>query len=167
MSTRRRDLDARTLGALGVIAAEVFARRGGAESWTALKRDARAFVARDPIDAVAVTALAGTYLFYLAEKGKNPKVESFWDALVFVTTCMSVGYADTFARTPSGKAIAAWVMTVGPSLAAGLFAPPAAEVAAQEESRAETQKQILARLDAILAALQASGEAKTTGTEAG
>ncbi len=35
----------------------------------------------------------------------NPKVKRFEDALVFCTTCMSVGYSDIFAKTPTGKAV--------------------------------------------------------------
>ena len=49
--------------------------------------------------------LALSYLFYQAEKGHNPKVESYYDALVYISTCMSVGYADIFAKTSAGLAL--------------------------------------------------------------
>jgi hypothetical protein len=33
-------------------------------------------VSTDPFDATVATVLGGSFLFYLAEKGKNPKVET-------------------------------------------------------------------------------------------
>jgi hypothetical protein len=62
----------------------------------------------------------------LAEKQKNPKVNSYYDALVFISTCMSVGYANVFAVTNAGKAIATAVMTFGPALSARALEPPGA-----------------------------------------
>ena len=99
---------------------------------------------------------AGTVLFYLAEKGKNPKCKDMWDSLTFITTCLSVGYDDLFARTPAGKAIASFVMTVGPSLAARIFEPPRAEIERAEAAAAANQRAVVERLDAILEALRAA-----------
>src|SRR6476661_53003 len=48
-----------------------------------IKGELRALATRDPIDALATVVLGGSYLFYLAEKGKNPKVTSYYDALLF------------------------------------------------------------------------------------
>jgi hypothetical protein len=93
----------------------------GLEAYESLKRELRAAVERDPFDATVVTVLGGAFLFYQAEHGHNPKVATYWDALVFVSTCMSVGYADVFARTPAGKAIASALMTLGPSLSGGML----------------------------------------------
>ena len=61
---------------------------------------------------------AATAAFYRAEKGHNPKVNDIWDAMVYTTTCCSVGFSDIFARTPVGKAVGSLLMTIGPSLAA-------------------------------------------------
>src|SRR3954465_7046529 len=108
---QRRDPDAAALSALGQIASGLLGSSGGDLSYGTLKRGFREAVMRDPLDSLAVTVLGGSYLFYLAEKGKNPKVESFWDALVFIPTCLSVGYDDVFARTDAGKALASFVMT--------------------------------------------------------
>ncbi|MCC6646198.1 MAG: two pore domain potassium channel family protein [Polyangiaceae bacterium] len=82
-----------------------------------------------PMDAALSMIAAGALLFYLAEKEVNPRVNSLGDAFVFVSTCMSVGYSDIFAKTEAGKAIATVVMTFGPALAATMFdrAPPAVE----------------------------------------
>jgi hypothetical protein len=160
----RRDLDTVALGALAQIALGALGQGGADASYASLKRGLREAVARDPMDAVLGTVLGGSYLFYVAEKGKNPKVESFWDALAFISTCLSVGYDDVFARTDAGKAIASFVMTFGPAISGAILEPPAAERASEDEARAaaerardersaDLQRQILARLDAILAEL--------------
>lgn len=78
----------------------------------------------DPMRAAITTVLGGAALFYQAERGVNPKVQRFEDALVFCTTCMSVGYSDIFARTPTGKAVASFLMTFGPALSARLLDAP-------------------------------------------
>jgi hypothetical protein len=120
----------------------------------------------DPLDAIATVVGAGTVLFYLAEKGKNPKCETVWDALVFITTCLSVGYDDVFARTSAGKAIASFVMTVGPSIAARAFDPPRAEAEREAAETAATQRAIVERLDAILATLRAAPTPRTNAPPA-
>ena len=91
-----------------------------------LKKALREGVARDPLDALVVTVLGASFLFYMAEKDENPKVKTYWDALVYISTCLSVGYADIFARTKQGQAIATAVMTVGPAMAARALDPPSA-----------------------------------------
>jgi hypothetical protein len=60
-----------------------------------------------------------------------------------------------FARTDAGKAIASFLMTLGPALSGAALDPPAAEKAAAETEALEVQRAILARLDAIHAALAA------------
>ena len=145
------------LAALAQVALGALGKDGGDASYGSIKRGLREAVARDPMDAVLASVLGSAYLFYVAEKGKNPKVTSFWDALVFITTCLSVGYDDVFARTDAGKAVASVVMTFGPAMSGAILDPPAAERPDPERSSSaesvEVQRQILARLDAILAAL--------------
>ncbi len=138
---------------------------GGDLSYASLKNELTSAIKRDPFDATVVTVLGGSFLFYMAEKGRNPKVETYWDALVFISTCLSVGYADVFARTPAGKAIASAVMTLGPAMSGALLdGPAAANEPAQggKESKAEAPGELLAvqrliveKLDAILVALKA------------
>lgn len=94
------------------------------DAYEASKSALRALATRDPLDSLASVVLGGSYLFYLAERGKNPKVKSYYDALLFISTCLSVGYADVFAKTNAGKAIASFVMTLGPSLSARALDPP-------------------------------------------
>ncbi len=115
---------------------------------------------RDPLESLAAVVLGGSYLFYLAEKGRNPKVQSFWDALNFIATSLSVGYDDVYAQTDAGKALASFVMTFGPALSAAALDPPASEVPAPTATVSpeslEVQRAILERLTAIQAALEAS-----------
>ncbi len=87
-------------------------------------------------------------LFCQLEKGRNPKVNDIYDALVYCSTCFSVGYGDIFARTPLGKLIGTILMTVGPAMTNKFLDGPATEPrdAVQEEILA-TLKQILRRLE--------------------
>ncbi len=138
------------------------AQNGVLESWTEVKRELREGMNKDPLDALAVTVLGGSFLFYMAEKDENPKVTTYVDALVFISTCLSVGYADVFAKTQAGKAIATAVMMVGPAMAAKALdppAPPAASVDAtpateRTDAALEVQRVIADKLDAILAELR-------------
>jgi hypothetical protein len=133
---------------------------GGELSYAALKEELTTTIRRDPFDATVATVLGGSFLFFMAEKGNNPKVETYWDALVFVSTCLSVGYADVFARTPAGKAIASAVMTLGPAMSAALLDGPAKEQGMKNaEAPAELvalQRVIVEKLDAILEQLKAA-----------
>src|SRR5215831_13352557 len=139
--------DAAALSALAQIARGLLAQQGGDLSWSTAKRGLREALLRDPLDSLAAMVLGGSYLFYLAEKGQNPKVESFWDALTFITTCLSVVSVSLKTRTSSGKAIASFVMTFGPALSGAALEPPAAEREAAEAEALAVQKAILARLD--------------------
>jgi len=113
--------------------------------------------AEDPMNAVVFTVLAGAAAFYSAERGENPKVNSYFDALVYVTTSLSVGYADIFPRTEAGKAIASTLMTYGPALAARVFDVPneAKERAVEGERSEAALRDIASKLELILQELQA------------
>ncbi|MDB4936874.1 MAG: hypothetical protein JWP87_3846 [Labilithrix sp.] len=129
------------------------------------KGNVRDGFARDPMGSVLATVLGGAWLFYKAERGHNPKVKSYYDALVYVSTNLSVGYSDIFAKTPRGKAIGTALMTYGPAMAAKIFDAPSAPApvaAAPAAPAASTgSKDVLDRLDRILAVLEANrAEAK-------
>ena len=142
--------------ALGAIASVALSGEGGL-SYERMKRTLREAVTKDPFDATMVTVFGGAFLFYAAEKGHNPKVASYWDALVFISTCLSVGYADVFARTPAGKAIASAVMTLGPAMSGAIFDAEAAPVAREDatEKLLAVQSVIAEKLEAILSELRA------------
>jgi hypothetical protein len=102
---------------------------------------------------VALVGL-GAALFYKAEVGQNPKVNSYWDALVYISTCCSVGYGDIFAHTPIGKAIGSVVMTIGPAMANAAFDGASHQRAREAEAQAALQKELLATMKEILAELK-------------
>jgi voltage-gated potassium channel len=112
--------------------------------------------AADPMNAIVVTVLAGAAAFYAAERYENPKVNSFLDALVYVSTNLSVGYSDIFAKTDAGKAIGSALMAYGPAMATRAFDPPnEARHRADESERSETQlREIASKLELILVELQ-------------
>jgi len=90
-----------------------------------------------------------TTLFYLAESDVNPGVTSYWDALHYITTALSVGYANIFPMTPLGKTIGSVVMMLGPALSARVFD------ATRETPPAQDLAPVVQRLDAILRELSA------------
>jgi len=116
----------------------------------------RAQQAEDPMNALAVSVLVGAAAFYAAEREHNPKVNSFYDALVYVSTNLSVGYSDIFAKTEAGKAIATTLMTYGPALAARAFDVPneAQERAAEGERSEAALRDIAGKLELILQEMQ-------------
>jgi hypothetical protein len=98
-------------------------------------------------NAAALVGVSGV-LFYAAERGHNPKVKDIFDAMVYTSTCLSVGYGDIFAKTPFGKVLGTALMTIGPAVAARtLDGPAAGRRDAVQDEMLETMKQILARLD--------------------
>jgi voltage-gated potassium channel len=96
-------------------------------------------------------------LFYFAESDVNPGVTSYWDALHYVTTSLSVGYANIFPLTPLGKTVGSVVMTLGPALSARVLDTP------REREPAPVLpldlSPVVQRLDAILQQLQARSSA--------
>ncbi len=143
--------EALALTALG----RVLASQDLGTAYGAARDELRAVINRDPIDSLVVTCLGGAWLFYVAEKDDNEKVKSFWDALVFVTTSLSVGYANMFAVTPAGKAIASALMTIGPAMAARALDAPAAEREATERQAIDTQRALIDRIDALVQRIDA------------
>lgn len=148
----------------------------GKDALDRFKGGVREGFAKDPMGSVLATVLGGAWLFYTAERGHNPKVKSYYDALVYVSTNLSVGYSDIFAKTPRGKAIGTALMTYGPAMAAKIFdapaapavtapaAPPApaASPSADRPQALAGSKEVLDRLDRILAILEATREAPPT-----
>jgi hypothetical protein len=137
------------------------------DAWTEGKRALRDAVSRDPIDALVVTCLGSAWLFYVAEKDQNERVNTFWDALVFVTTSLSVGYANVFAVTPAGKAIASALNTIGPTMAARALDAPAAEreeshraAADAQRDAVDAQRALTARIDALVSKIESMPAAR-------
>jgi hypothetical protein len=95
-----------------------------------------------PMESLCALVGAGALAFYWAEKEENPAVRTYWDAVHYVATCLSVGYANVFPVTPVGKAIGAAVMMVGPALSAGALD--------DREASAPADPVLASKLDAIL-----------------
>lgn len=112
--------------------------------------------AAEPMNTVVYTVLLGSAAFYAAERGHNPNVKSFYDALVYVSTNLSVGYCDIFAVTEAGKVIGSTLMAYGPALAARVFDPPdEARTRAADSARSETAlRDIADKLELILGELR-------------
>jgi voltage-gated potassium channel len=154
-------MNERALITLGLLAA-CTTRGGPGQAMTALHQKMRDYQAREPANAIVLTVLGAAAAFYIAERGRNAKVSSFYDALVYAATNLSVGYSDIFAKTPGGKAIGALLMTYGPALATRALDPPGAPVpisgvpAAHPGAVSDAAvDRIVASLDAILAQLRA------------
>ncbi len=121
------------------------------------------WLTRRPLESLTGFLFSASAAFYLAERGVNPKIRTFVDALYYMSTCLSVGYADIFAQTQTGKLIATLAMTIGPALTGNALDPPGRATPAS----AHGQELMLERLEAILAELQQQRSAgvisQTTG----
>jgi hypothetical protein len=82
------------------------------------------FARRNPMDAAFGFLVASSMAFYAAEKDVNPRIKTFVDAFYYIATCASVGYADIFALTQTGRAIASLVMILGPALTNSILDVP-------------------------------------------
>lgn len=98
-----------------------------------------------PAQSTAAIVAASSVLFFMAERDHNPKVRDIYDAMIYCSTCLSVGYGDIFARTPVGKLIGTTLMSLGPAMTGatldGVRDPKAEQV----------QEQILVTLQQLLA----------------
>ena len=151
-------MNERALITLGLLAA-CTTRGGPGLALGHLHEKVRDYQAREPANAILLTVLGAAAAFYVAERGRNPKVVTFFDALTYAATNLSVGYSDIFAKTPGGKAIGSLLMTYGPALATRALDPPGPPVPvggppAHGMSDASVGR-IVAGLEAILAELRA------------
>jgi hypothetical protein len=112
-------------------------------------------VMKNPLESLISLLVSSSAAFYLAEHNTNPRVKTFWDALYFITTCASVGYANVFATTPAGKLIASAVFTFGPALCSAAFER---DSVVKAERSASDNGPVVAHLQAILTELQRRGE---------
>jgi hypothetical protein len=114
----------------------------------------------NPAEAVFTLTAGGAVVFYLAERGTNENVRTLTDAWHYIATCLTVGYANYFPRTETGKLVAAIVMMYGPSVTAWVVEGRMVRRMAEERDPATPTTPdlapVLERLDAILAELRAS-----------
>ncbi|MBA3540459.1 MAG: hypothetical protein H0T79_12685 [Deltaproteobacteria bacterium] len=129
--------------------------RDDASGYASLKSDLRRWAKEDPIDALFATVVGGGLAFYLAEHERNPACANPWDAILYMSTCLSVGYDNLFPVTSTGHALAALVQAFGPALSERAFDEPAAVVKAAADEAAAVNRAILARLEDIVRLLEA------------
>jgi hypothetical protein len=128
--------------------AELIRRMGKAlQSWEARGKEA---LNRNPLQSLAGLVLAGSAVYWLAEREKNEKARSFWEALEYVSTCASVGYSNIFPATPVGRIVASVLFVLGPSLAAKALDHPTNGEHPGGAAIPPGQQAILTRLDEIL-----------------
>jgi len=119
-----------------------------------------------PCRKAAGLVAASSVVFYAAERGHNPKVKDIFDAMVYTSTCLSVGYGDIFAKTPVGKLLGTALMTIGPAVAAQTLDGAANERRdAVQLQTLETLKQILERLSAAKREGEAPAEPRPAARE--
>jgi hypothetical protein len=131
-------------------------------AWEALQRWKNRLLdaaAANPAEAVLTLTTGGALVLYLAEREVNENVRTYVDALHYVATCLTVGYASYFPQTQMGKLVAAIVMMYGPSITNWVAEGHLTRRAAEREPSAALPPQpdsapVLERLDAILAELR-------------
>jgi hypothetical protein len=101
-----------------------------------------ATLTENPAKKTAMVLISSSTMFYMAERDHNPKVTDIWDAFVYCSTCLSVGYGDIFAKTPVGKMIGTFLMTIGPALSGAALDGPAKD---------DVHREVLATLKEMLA----------------
>ena len=106
-----------------------------------------------PLESLCALVGVASVLFYWAENERNDKVNDYWDAVHYIATSLSVGYANVFPVTPLGKAIGALVMMLGPGLSSR-----ALDGRAGAEEPAIGTAELVAKLDEILMELRRRGE---------
>jgi hypothetical protein len=143
-------MNQRALVALGVLLGVAYGKSPDTLMVEA-HRELRKFQSKEPAAATVKIVLGASLLFYTAERGKNPKIESFYDALLYVSTNISAGYSDIPACTPLGKTIGSALMAYGPALAARTLDAPAEEH--EPVATDATLLELGAKLDRILAEL--------------
>ena len=103
-----------------------------------------------PARNTAAVVAASAAIFYAVERDHNSKVNDIYDAMIYCSTCLSVGYGDIFARTPIGKLIGTTLMTIGPALSSravdGTATPESIEL--QRQTLDSTMEAILLQLRA-------------------
>jgi hypothetical protein len=119
-----------------------------------LKDQLRRLAHRDPIDTLLFTVLGGGLAFYALEREQNPAIQSYWDAVLYVATSLSVGYDNSFPATQGGNALASAIHTFGPALAAAALDAPADEPV-RDAQMLEVNKAILDKLGEIAKLLEA------------
>jgi hypothetical protein len=112
-------------------------------------------LSRNPLESLLALVCGGAAVYYLAERGRSPRVNTYWDALEYVSTCASVGYSNIFPETPVGKMVASVLFLLGPTLTSQALEPARPPGEAIHPGATAGEHALAERLDAILAELRA------------
>ena len=101
------------------------------------------------IIALLLILISGTFVFYFLEKGVNPNIHTFFDALWFVFISIStVGYGDISPVTMDGRIVAAFLIISGVIFFGFLTATISSWIIKQDEKKVEDRK--LDRIESII-----------------
>src|SRR5262245_38427191 len=106
--------------------------------------------AMTPAEELSTFVSGAAALFFWAEEGYNDGIRTYWDALHYIATSLSVGYANVFPVTPLGKTVGTVVQMLGPALSARALDSADSSPESSSEGSGGADAQVLARLDAIL-----------------
>ncbi len=107
--------------------------------------------AKDPADTAVKLVTLGAAAFYAVERDQNPKIRSYVDALVYVSSCLSTQACSIEAQTPLGKAIGSALRTYGPSIANRALTTPAS--GGEQPATDARLREVAEKLDQILCEL--------------
>jgi hypothetical protein len=108
-----------------------------------------------PMESLCALVGWATALFFWAEQGENPSVQTWWDAFHYIATSLSVGYANIFPVTPLGKMIGGVVMMLGPAMSSrALDREPEQSSQPSRGRTPSAEDAVVAKLDEILIELR-------------
>ena len=105
-----------------------------------------------PLESLITLVTGSAWVMYLAEREVNEGITTYDDALYYVSTCLSVGYANVFPQTQIGKLVAAVVMILGPSLTSWVIE---GRLVARQAEAPPPPDPVVQKLEAILQELRA------------
>lgn len=143
-------MNQRALVTLGVLLGAAYGQ--SPQTWLSrIHGKVKSIQSTDPTNAALGFVTMGAAAFYAVERAQNPEVRSYFDALVFASTCLSAETCHIQAQTPVGKAIGSALRTYGPAIAARALDPA---VSAEEAGGSDASlREVTDKLDQILCEL--------------
>lgn len=112
------------------------------------------YAADNPLEALLVVVMGGATVLYLAEREVNEGINTYDDALYYISTCLSVGYANVFPQTQLGKFVAALVMIIGPSLSSWVVEGRLIRRQSERPILPAPETEVVDKLDEVIAELR-------------
>jgi hypothetical protein len=128
--------------------------RAAVEAFHSWKNRLLDYAADNPLEALLVLVTGAATVMYLAERDVNEGINTYDDALYYISTCLSVGYANVFPQTQLGKFVAALVMTLGPSMSSWVVEGRLIRRQSEQRALPPPETEIVAKLDEVIAELR-------------